>query len=111
MDKATLNLIAIIGIGVIFLIIEIFTIFKIYISYKQRKNNVDFKLPKLEEEKEPELMPSKSYNKIPTINKKKYSKDKVISFNRPEERDLQDEFESQYKSGLKNIKIVNLPKL
>ena len=64
----------------VFFIIEGIVIYRIYRAYKERKNKVDFKLPKLEEEKEPDLMPSKPYSKVPTINKKKYSKIRLFPY-------------------------------
>ena len=106
MDKSTLNLIAIGILAAVFFIIEGIVIYRIYRAYKERKNKVDFKLPKLEEEKEPDLMPSK-----PTINKKKYSKDKTISLSSNEDIDLEEELENQYNTSKKKIKIVDLPKL
>lgn len=111
MDKSMLNLIAIGILAVVFFIIEGIVIYRFYKAYKERKNKVDFKLPELEEEKEPDLMPSKPYSKVPTINKKKYSKDKTIFLSSNEDIDLEEELESQYNTSKKKIKIIDLPKL
>lgn len=111
MEKSTFNLILIGILALVLFIIESIVIYKTYRSYKERKNKVDFKLPKLEEEKEPDLMPSRTYSKVPTINKKKYSKDKTISLSSNEDIDIEEELENQYNTSKKKIKLVDLPKL
>lgn len=111
MDKSTLNLIAIGILALVFFIIEGVVIYRIYRAYKERKNKVDFKLPKLEEEKDPDLMISKPYSKVPTINKRKYPKEKTISLSSTEDIDLEEELENQYNTSKKMIKRVDLPKL